>query len=72
MLLELPEGFILLDHKDHNEHSNEEGLPIEESMKQYLPQMSAYIRTIEKATGKPVLETILHLPVQGVLVGLKK
>ncbi len=72
MLLELPEGFILLDHKDHNEHSNEEGKPIEESMKQYLRQMSAYIKTIEKATGKPVLETILHLPVQGMLVRLKK
>jgi ATP-dependent helicase/nuclease subunit A len=69
---ELPEGFILLDHKDHSEKPTEPGQPIEESMKQYLPQMSAYIKTIEKATGKPVLETILHLPVQGVLVRLVK
>jgi ATP-dependent exoDNAse (exonuclease V) beta subunit len=70
LLIELPQGFVLLDHKDHEEKPGEPAHSIEEAMLQYLPQMSAYIRTIEAASGKPVLDTILHLPAQGLLLHL--
>lgn len=100
LLVELPDGYVLLDHKNHNDKelaaltrvSNNTGnnagnldlkpdshpdvkpmdpdRMLEESMKQYLPQMDAYIRAIETATGKPVLETLLHLPIQGVVLEL--
>ena len=96
LLVELPDGYVLLDHKNHNDkelaamnpdgnhhrnldsdhHRNLDGNPMDsdqaltESMKQYLPQMDAYIKAIQAATGKPVLETLLHLPIQGVILEL--
>ena len=84
LLLELPNGYILVDHKNHKEESEKEDgqtfggkeeaahQSLEEIMKQYLPQMDAYQKAIETATGKPVLDILLHLPISGIMLKMKK
>lgn len=60
LLLENPEGYVLIDHKsypgkDAADHIREH----------YLGQMDAYSQAIFAATGKPVIETLIHLPALG-------
>lgn len=60
LLLENPEGYVLIDHKsypgkDAADHIREH----------YLGQMDAYRQAIFAATGKPVIETLIHLPALG-------
>jgi len=63
-LLELNEGYVIIDHKSYP------GTDIEEHLRQYAPQLAAYKEAVEKATGKPVLELLIHLPLTGHLYGL--
>ena len=57
MLLELPEGFVIIDHKTH---------PAAHDAEKYAAscagQLSLYRQAVEAATGKKVLQTIIHLP----------
>lgn len=62
MLLESDEGYVIIDHKDYP------GGNVEERMKKYIPQMQAYQDAVEKATGKPVKEILLHLPISGLML----
>jgi len=65
-LIETEDGFILVDHKTM-------GADIEhclEQVKSYAGQLSLYSRTTEAATGKAVIETLIHLPLQGSLVSV--
>ncbi len=59
MLLELPEGFIVIDHKSYP------GADAKEHAKQYAPQLASYKEAIEKATDLPVLATLIHMPLLG-------
>ena len=59
MLLELPEGYIVIDHKSYP------GTDGEKYVKQYAPQLAVYKAAIEKATGKSAISTLIHLPVLG-------
>jgi len=59
MLLELPEGYVVIDHKSYP------GTDGEKHVKQYAPQLAVYKEAIEKATGKSVIATLIHLPVTG-------
>jgi hypothetical protein len=64
MLLELDDGFVIIDHKTFP------GAPAEERAREYAPQLAAYRRAVEAAameagTGKKVLATLIHMPVIG-------
>ncbi|MBC8413593.1 PD-(D/E)XK nuclease family protein, partial [bacterium] len=59
MLLELPEGYIVIDHKSYS------GNDPKEHARQFAPQLAVYKEAIEKATGKEVISTLLHLPILG-------
>jgi ATP-dependent helicase/nuclease subunit A len=59
VLLELPDGYVIIDHKSYP------GLDSEEHAKKYAPQLAAYKSAIEKATGKKVIEKLIHMPVAG-------
>ena len=62
MLVEMPNGWIVIDHKT--------GIPkdvqsSEAFFCQYTAQLEAYRQAVEAATGKPVLECIIHQPLLG-------
>ncbi|AEF83964.1 putative UvrD/REP helicase [Treponema primitia ZAS-2] len=64
MLLELDNGFVILDHKTFP------GANAEEKAREYAPQLAAYRRAVEAAametgTGKKVLAALIHMPVIG-------
>jgi ATP-dependent exoDNAse (exonuclease V) beta subunit len=61
MLLETPEGYVLMDHKSYS------GDKAEEHVRQYVAQLSCYKEGIELAIGKKVIATLLHLPVIGAM-----
>lgn len=61
LLLELPEGWVLIDHKSSQLSSDK----WEDLAKQYSGQLAAYSKAVERVTGKPVLEKWLYLPVAG-------
>lgn len=60
LLLEGPEGYVLVDHKTYP-GSNPEG----HIREKYLGQMAAYRGAVLAATGKPVLRTLIHFPALG-------
>ncbi|WP_255770950.1 UvrD-helicase domain-containing protein [Pseudarthrobacter sulfonivorans] len=60
LLLEGPEGFVLVDHKTYP--GNNPGGHVREK---YLGQMAAYRSAVLAATGKPVVRTLIHFPALG-------
>jgi len=62
MLLELPEGYIVVDHKSFPGPN-----PVEHA-KVYAPQLNIYKQAVGQATGRPVLATLIHMPIQGVVI----
>lgn len=62
MLLEVDGGYVLIDHKTGASSA------YQSVVEKYAGQQLIYKKAIEKATGKKVLKTILHLPVRGVCV----
>jgi ATP-dependent exoDNAse (exonuclease V) beta subunit len=61
LLLELPKGYIIVDHKTTPNVAREHA-------KDYAPQLWAYREAVERATGKKVLATLLHMPVCGLVL----
>ncbi len=59
MLLELPEGYVVIDHKSYP------GANALVEAKKYASQLAVYREAIEKATGKNVVATLIHMPVLG-------
>ena len=57
MLLETPDGYIIIDHKTH---------PRQDDAAEYCancaPQLKLYQKAVEEATGKKVIKLIIHLP----------
>ena len=64
MLLETPEGYVVIDHKSYPRAD------AQEHAKEYAPQLAAYKEAVEKATGKSVLATLVHMPVVGLVFEL--
>jgi ATP-dependent exoDNAse (exonuclease V) beta subunit len=64
LLLELPEGYVLIDHKTMP-HADWE------HAKAYAPQLLIYKEAVEEATGKNVLAALLHLPVLGMVAEVR-
>lgn len=62
MLVEMPNGWIVIDHKTG---IPKDGQSPEAFFCQYTAQLEAYRQAVEAATGKPVLECIIHQPLLG-------
>ena len=60
LLLEGPDGFVLVDHKTYPGNDPEGHV-----REKYLGQMAAYRNAVLAATGKPVLQTLIHFPALG-------
>ena len=65
MLLETANGYVVIDHKMVR------SFDAEKLRTDYGVQLQCYAMAVEKATGKKVLQTFLHLPNQGVCLELK-
>ena len=65
MLLETKDGYVIIDHKMVR------ALEEEKLRVAYGVQLQCYRMAVEKATGKKVLQTFLHLPNQGICLELK-
>jgi ATP-dependent exoDNAse (exonuclease V) beta subunit len=65
MLVETKDGYVIIDHKMVRSFE-EEKLKVA-----YGAQLQCYRNAVEKATGKNVLQTFLHLPNQGICMELK-
>ncbi|MBW1872991.1 MAG: PD-(D/E)XK nuclease family protein, partial [Deltaproteobacteria bacterium] len=66
LALETKEGFVVIDHKSFP------GLPKDAGPKaaEYAPQLLAYAAAIEAASGKPVIDCLIHMPLVGVMVSV--
>ena len=66
MLLELPDGYVIIDHKTH---------PMAHDAQDYAAdcagQLRLYRKAVEAATGKSVKQTIIHLPNLGMCFAVK-
>ena len=66
MLLELPDGYVIIDHKPH---------PMAFDAESYAAgcagQLQLYRKAVETATGKSVKQTIIHLPNLGMCFEVK-
>jgi ATP-dependent exoDNAse (exonuclease V) beta subunit len=62
LLLETPDGYIVIDHKSYPGPD-----PVEHA-KTYAAQLQAYTTGLKQATGRPVLATLIHYPIQGLVV----
>ncbi len=63
-LLDTPSGYVIIDHKSYP------GKDVLIKAKEYIPQLIAYKKIVEKATGKSVVDTLLHLPISGLVLRL--
>ena len=64
LLLDTPAGYVIIDHKDYP------GKDVLDRMKKYVPQLRTYKEIVEKATGRPVIDMLLHLPISGLILRL--
>jgi len=67
LLLETPQGYVIIDHKSfpgRMEQWSEQAL-------RYAPQLDLYQKAVEKATARPVMATMIHMPVLGVIMEVK-
>ena len=55
---------MIIDHKSYP------GTDGAEHAKQYAPQLAVYREAVEKATGKPVLEQLIHMQMTGEVLEL--
>lgn len=61
LLLDTPQGWVLFDHKANPQGRSTWG----DLAKEYTGQLDAYSAAITRATGRPVSERWLYLPVSG-------
>jgi ATP-dependent exoDNAse (exonuclease V) beta subunit len=66
LLVDLGEGWLLLDHKSFPGDTTMR----DERLRKWAGQLAAYRGAVERATGRPVLECWVHLPVRSEVVRL--
>lgn len=66
LFLELPDGFVLLDHKSFPGDDRERDVRVVE----HAAQLGLYAFALERALGKPLRAAFIHLPIRGELVEL--
>jgi len=62
LLLELPDGFVLVDHKSFPGGERERDRRVVE---EWAPQLGWYAEALEKALLKPLRAAFVHLPIRG-------
>jgi ATP-dependent exoDNAse (exonuclease V) beta subunit len=67
LFLELPDGFVLVDHKSFPGGAEERDRRLLEA---YAPQLRWYARALKQALGKPLRGAFIHLPVRGEVAEL--
>ncbi len=67
LLLETAQGFVIIDHKTFP------GAPDTwvEKANEYAPQLALYSQMIAQATGRPVLQRFIHMPIVGALISVR-
>ena len=60
LLLETPAGYVLVDHKSYPGTD-----PVGHIKDKYVGQMRGYADAIQSITGRPVVETLIHMPALG-------
>jgi ATP-dependent exoDNAse (exonuclease V) beta subunit len=60
LLLETPAGYVLVDHKSYPGKD-----PVGHIKDKYVGQMRGYAEAIQSITGRPVVETLIHMPALG-------
>ncbi|QCB98576.1 hypothetical protein E5206_18060 [Arthrobacter sp. PAMC25564] len=60
LLLETPAGYVLVDHKSYPGKD-----PIGHIRDKYVGQLRGYAEAIQSITGRPVVETLIHMPALG-------
>jgi ATP-dependent exoDNAse (exonuclease V) beta subunit len=60
LLLETSAGYVLVDHKSYPGKD-----PVGHIKDKYIGQMRGYAQAIESITGRPVVETLIHMPALG-------
>lgn len=66
LFLNTPDGYIIIDHKDYPETD------AAKRMKRYILQLRMYKEIIEKAADKPVIDTLRHLTISGLVLKLEQ
>jgi len=67
LLLELSEGYVIIDHKSF---PGSHDLWCERALSHYA-QLDAYGQLVRQATGKEVIASYIHMPIVGGLLSLK-
>ena len=62
LFLELPDGFVLVDHKSFPGEGGERDRRV---LDEWAPQLGWYARVLAKALGKPLRAAYVHLPIRG-------
>jgi ATP-dependent helicase/nuclease subunit A len=66
LLIETKRGYVIVDHKSFPGRMDQ----WPEKAQQYAPQLLAYRKAMEEATGRPVIETSIHMPIVGIMLKL--
>ncbi|CAA7618449.1 exodeoxyribonuclease V subunit beta [Magnetospirillum sp. SS-4] len=64
LLVETDDGFVIIDHKSFP--GSADRWP--QKAMEYAPQLALYGRLVQQATGKPVKECLVHMPVAGIML----
>jgi ATP-dependent exoDNAse (exonuclease V) beta subunit len=64
VLVETQDSYAIIDHKSWPGERRD----LANRVEKYAAQLAAYKEAVERATGKPVSETLIHLPVSGMVI----
>jgi ATP-dependent exoDNAse (exonuclease V) beta subunit len=64
LLLELPDGFVLVDHKSFPGNDRDR----DERVVAHAAQLGLYAFALERALRRPLRAAFIHLPIRGELV----
>ena len=65
LVLETPDGLVLVDHKCY---PPEDEALLRQNAESYAPQLLSYATLLEMATGRKVIATLIHFPLAGRVI----
>ncbi len=68
LFLELPDAFVLVDHKSFPGSEKERDRRL---LEEYAPQLGWYAQVLAKALGKPLRAAFVHLPMRGEMAEVR-